>query len=151
MGAIRIFGGLMLLFAAMPVCAQSVEPPRIAFTTPHTETNVTFDDRSSGLWLRASTVTRDDRQLGGTDGRTGYRFSLQKQIIGHTWIGIGSYTQLPRFDPIRGETRGARNAIGPKLSFEASGDVELGLSWMKRKRRGAPPPGPRAYVQFNFR
>lgn len=150
MGAIRIIFSGMLLFAALPACAQNAETPRLRYNVPLTETHTTLDERAGGLWMRAATVVRSESEPGATDGRTAYKFSLQKEILGHTWIGLAGYTQMPRFDPVRGEMRGARQAIGPKLSFEAGNDVELGLSWMKRKRRGAPPPGPRAYVAFHF-
>ena len=150
MGAIRIICGMILALLAMPACAQTAPEQRLGFTVPHIETRVMFDERSRGLWLRAATVLRGESEQGAADGRTRYRFSLQKQVIGHAWIGIGGYTQLPRFDPVRGRMRGQRNAVGPKLSFEAGGDVEMGILWMKRKKRGGVPPGPRAYVQFHF-
>ncbi|MBX3564555.1 MAG: hypothetical protein KF730_08270 [Sphingomonas sp.] len=150
MRAIRVIGGLLPLFAAMPVCAQGAKEPRLNYSIPLTETKVTLDERAGGLWLRAQTVMRGESGQGGADGRNGYRFSVQKRIIGPAWIGFGGYTQMARFDAVRGQTRGARNTIGPKLSFEAGEEVEFGIAWMKRRKRGGVPPGPRAYVQFHF-
>ncbi|HWU95391.1 MAG TPA: hypothetical protein VN029_07320 [Sphingomonas sp.] len=149
------------IFACTPACAQAVAAVQSAYLVLRPEIRVKNEEHVSGLWLRTSTTVRGPNEAWRADEtRASYGFSVQKQVLGHTWLGLSAVAQAPRFDAERGMVRDARHYAGARLSFEASDHVELGFAWLRRLRgRGfmsAPggnrgiKPGPKAYMQFRF-
>lgn len=141
--------------------AQAVAAAQTAYLVLRPEIRVKTEERTAGLWLRTSATVRGSNDSWRADEtRATYAFSLQKQVIGHTWLGLSAVAQAPRFDAERGVMRDARHYAGARLSFEASGHVEMGVAWLRRLRgRGfasAPggnrgiKPGPKAYMQLRF-
>ncbi|WP_137864702.1 MULTISPECIES: hypothetical protein [unclassified Sphingomonas] len=158
-GMVGLAAGMML--AAGPAGAQAVAAAQTAYLVLQPEIRVKTEERASGLWLRTSATVRGSNESWRADEtRSSYGFSLQKEVIGHTWFGLSAYAQAPRFDADRGVVRDARHYAGARLSFEASDHVEMGFAWLRRVRgrgftslpggnRGIKP-GPKAYMQFRF-
>lgn len=152
-----------LILAALPAQAQAqaVAAAQAAYLALQPEIRVKTEERTSGIWLRATSTVRGSNDSWRADEtRSTYGFSLQKEVIGHTWLGLSAYAQAPRFDADRGVVRDARHYAGGRLSFEAADNVELGFAWLRRLRgqgymtvpggnRGIKP-GPKAYMQFRF-
>jgi hypothetical protein len=152
--------GAMLV--ASPALAQ-IGAARAAEPLLQPDNRANVDQRAAGWWVRAGTMVRANHPNWRPDEvRTDYRFSVQHTVVAKTWLGIGAYSQSPRFDPTRGDVRDARHYAGARLSYEASGNVELGFAWMRRLRGKTPltnqvaggnrgiKPGPRAYMQLHF-
>ncbi|NIJ64735.1 hypothetical protein FHR20_001666 [Sphingomonas leidyi] len=158
-GAIGLAVGAIL--AAMPAQGQAVAAAQAAYLVLQPEIRVKTEERASGLWLRTSATVRGSNESWRADEtRSTYGFSLQKEVIGHAWLGMSAYAQAPRFDADRGVVRDARHYAGARLSFEASDHVEMGFAWLRRLRgrgfmslpggnRGIKP-GPKAYMQVRF-
>jgi len=153
--------GAVAIIASAPACAQAIAAAQTAYLVMRPEIRVKTEERVAGLWLRTSTTVR-----GSSDGwradetRATYGFSVQKRVLGHTWLGLSAVAQAPRFDAERGMVRDARHYAGARLSFEASDRVEMGFAWLRRLRgrgfmsvpggnRGIKP-GPKAYMQLRF-
>jgi hypothetical protein len=161
--AIGLTGGLLIAPSALAQEAVAVlaQEAVAAHLVPRIEVRTGVDAKSQGWWLRAATVVRAGAENWRSDeARSGYRISLQGELLPRTWIGVGAYGQAARFDADRGAVRTERHYAGARLSFEASSDVELGFAWLRRLRgRGfasAPggnrgiKPGPKAYMQIHF-
>jgi len=149
------------IFATMPACAQAIAAAQTAYLVLRPEIRVKNEEHVSGLWLRSTATVREPSEAWRADEtKASYGFSVQKEVLGHTWLGLSAVAQAPRFDPDRGMIRDARNYAGARLSFEASEHVEMGFAWLRRLRgRGfmsAPggnrgiKPGPKAYMQLRF-
>ncbi|MEP9360581.1 hypothetical protein [Sphingomonas sp. KR3-1] len=148
-------------FACAPACAQTIAAAETAYLVVRPEVRTKTDEHVQGLWLRTTaTVRASSEEWRADETSAGYGVSVQKEVIGHTWLGLTGYTQAPRFDADRGMIRDARHYAGARLSFEASDHVELGFAWLRRLRgrgfmstpgsnRGIKP-GPKAYMQFHF-
>lgn len=148
-------------FACLPACAQTIAAAETAYLVVRPEVRVKTDEHVEGLWLRTTATVRTPSEPWRADETSaGYAVSVQKQVIGHTWLGVTGYAQAPRFDADRGMIRDARHYAGARLSFEASGHVEMGFAWLRRLRgrgfmstpgsnRGIKP-GPKAYMQVRF-
>jgi hypothetical protein len=154
--ACRLLAGIILLSAA-PAGAQALAEARAPSPTFVPVTKTIVEERGQGWWLRASTQVRGDaRAREDGEAQTSYRFSVQKRLLDHAWLGLGAYGQAPRFDAARGQMRDGRHFAGARLSLEAGDAMEFGFSWMKRIRsrergqRMQPKAGPRAYVRFQF-
>jgi len=153
-GACWLLAGC-LLFTATSACAQTDTRGQMPLLLPTTKTAV--EERAQGWWLRGSTQIRgDERAREEGEAQSSYRFSVQKRLLDHTWLGLTASGQAPRFDAMRGQMREGRHYAGARMSVEASEGVEFGFSWMKRirsKERGQrmqPKAGPRAFVRFQF-
>ncbi len=149
------------VFACAPACAQAIAAAQTAYLVLRPEVRVKNEEHVSGLWLRTSATVREPSEAWRADEtKASYGFSVQKQVLGHTWLGLSAVAQTPRFDADRGVIRDARHYAGARLSFEASDHVEMGFAWLRRLRgRGfmsAPggnrgiKPGPKAYMQLRF-
>jgi hypothetical protein len=149
------------ILASAPAQAQVVAAAETAYLVMRPEIRAKTDEHVEGLWLRTSATVRAPSETWRADETSaGYGFSLQKEVIGHTWLGVSAYAQAPRFDADRGMIRDARHYAGARLSFEASDHVEMGFAWLRRLRgrgfmstpgsnRGIKP-GPKAYMQVHF-
>ncbi|NYT40045.1 hypothetical protein HZY97_04705 [Sphingomonas sp. R-74633] len=150
-----------VMFACTPACAQVIAAAETAYLVVRPEVRVKTDEHVEGLWLRTTATVRAPSETWRADETSsGYGFSLQKEVIGHTWLGLSGYTQEARFDADRGMIRDTRHYAGARLSFEASDHVEMGFAWLRRLRgrgymstpgsnRGIKP-GPKAYMQVHF-
>ncbi len=149
------------IFACAPVCAQAIASAQAAYLVLRPEIRVKNEEHVSGLWLRTSATVREPSEAWRADEtKASYGVSVQKQVLGHTWLGVSAVAQTPRFDADRGVMRDARHYAGARLSFEASNQVELGFAWLRRLRgkgfASAPggnrgiKPGPKAYMQLRF-
>ncbi len=149
------------IFACAPACAQAIASAQAAYLVLRPEIRVKNEEHVSGLWLRTSATVREPSEAWRADEtKASYGVSVQKQVLGHTWLGVSAVAQTPRFDADRGVMRDARHYAGARLSFEASNQVELGFAWLRRLRgkgfasvpggnRGIKP-GPKAYMQLRF-
>jgi hypothetical protein len=149
------------IVASVPAQAQAIASAQAAYLVLRPEIRVKNEEHVSGLWLRTSATVREPSETWRADEtRASYGVSVQKQVLGHTWLGLSAVAQTPRFDADRGVMRDARHYAGARLSFEASNQIELGFAWLRRLRgkgfasvpggnRGIKP-GPKAYMQFHF-
>jgi hypothetical protein len=149
------------IFACAPACAQTIAAVETAYLVVRPEVRIKTDEHVEGLWLRTtSTVRAPSEEWRADETSASYSATVQKEVIGHTWLGLTGVTQAPRFDADRGMIRDTRHYAGARLSFEASDHVELGFAWLRRLRgrgfmstpgsnRGIKP-GPKAYMQFHF-
>jgi hypothetical protein len=158
-GLVLATAGAILVQA--PANAQAVAATQTAYLVLRPEIRVKNEEHVSGLWIRTSATVRGQSEAWRADEtRASYGFSMQKQVLGHTWLGLSAVAQAPRFDADRGMVRDARHYAGARLSFEASNQVELGFAWLRRLRGrsfATPPggnrgikPGPKAYMQLRF-
>ncbi|MDG2532890.1 hypothetical protein P6144_04475 [Sphingomonas sp. HITSZ_GF] len=149
------------ILAQAPAQAQAIAAAQTAYLVVRPEVRVKNEEHVEGLWLRTTATVRQPSETWRADETSaGYAVSLQKEVLGHTWLGVSAYAQAPRFDMDRGMIRDARHYAGARLSFEASGNVEMGFAWLRRLRgrgfmstpgsnRGIKP-GPKAYMQVRF-
>lgn len=150
-----------VVLAAAPAHAQAIAAVQTAYLVLRPEIRTKTDERVQGLWLRTSaTLRQPSEEWRADEASAGYSVSVQKKVIGHTWLGLTGYAQASRFDTDRGMIRDARHYAGARLSFEASDHVEMGFAWLRRLRgrgymstpgsnRGIKP-GPKAYMQVHF-
>lgn len=160
-GLIMVAAVAGTILASGPAQAQAIAAAQTAYLVMRPEIRVKTDEHVEGLWLRTTATVRGPSEPWRADeASAGYGFSLQKQVIGHAWLGLTGYAQAPRFDTDRGMIRDARHYAGARLSFEASESVEMGFAWLRRLRgrgymstpgsnRGIKP-GPKAYMQIHF-
>lgn len=160
-GAGLIVAAAGAILATGPAQAQVIAAAQTAYLVLRPEIRVKTDEHVEGLWLRTTATVRGPSEPWRADETSaGYGFSLQKQVIGHAWLGVSAYAQAPRFDADRGMIRDARHYAGARLSFEASEKIEMGFAWLRRLRgrgymstpgsnRGIKP-GPKAYMQLRF-
>lgn len=160
-GAGLIVAAAGAILANGPAQAQVIAAAQTAYLVLRPEIRVKTDEHVEGLWLRTTATVRGPSEPWRADeASAGYGFSLQKEVIGHAWLGVSAYAQAPRFDADRGMIRDARHYAGARLSFEASEKVEMGFAWLRRLRgrgymstpgsnRGIKP-GPKAYMQLRF-
>jgi len=160
-GAGLIVAAAGMILASGHARAQAIAAAQTAYLVLRPEIRVKTEEHVDGLWLRTTATVRGPSEPWRADETSsGYGFSLQKEVLGHTWFGVSAYAQQPRFDADRGMIRDARHYAGARLSFEASEHVEMGFAWLRRLRgRGfmsAPggnrgiKPGPKAYMQLRF-
>src|SRR6218665_2962523 len=121
-GLIVAAAGAML--ACMPAQAQTIAAAETAYLVVGPEIRVKTDEDVEGLWLRTTATVRTPSETWRADETSaGVGISVQKEVIGHTWLGVTGYTQAPRFDTDRGLVRDARHYAGARMSFEASDHV----------------------------